>query len=227
MRRLCLAFIFTLASPFALASGVADLSSNEAGSGLKAALTKGAEFAVSNLGKPDGFLGNPKVKIPLPDSLKKAEKAMRTIGMGKYADELTTTMNHAAEQAVVEAKPILVDAISKMSWQDAKGILSGGEDAATQYFKRTTSGQLTQKFLPVVKKATSKVKLTEQYNKFAGKAAGVGLIGKKDADLDSYVTNKALDGLFLMIAEEEKNIRKNPVAAGSDLLKKVFGAIGH
>lgn len=226
MRRFFIALLFCFIAPLVHAASLADLSSNEAGSGLKEALTKGAEFAVSNLGKTDGFLGNPKVRIPLPDSLHKGEKALRALGMGKYADELTTTMNHAAEQAVVEAKPILVDAIKKMSWQDAKSILAGGDDAATQYFKRTTSDQLIQKFTPIVQKATGKVQLADKYNKFAGKAASTGLIDKKDANLDSYVTHKAMDGLFLMIAEQERNIRKNPVGAGSDLLKKVFGAIG-
>ena len=226
MKRICLAICLCLANSLTLAAGVADLSSSDAGSGLKEALTKGAEFAVNNLGRPDGFLGNPKVRIGLPDSLKKGEKALRALGMGKYADELTTTMNHAAELAVVEAKPILVAAVKKMTWQDAKGILTGGEDAATQYFKRSTSEQLTQKFAPIVKTATSKVQLADKYNKFAGKAATVGLIDKKDANLDSYVTHKALDGLFLMIAEQEKTIRKDPIGSGSALLSKVFGAIG-
>lgn len=225
MRRLFAAFILCLGQNLAAASGLGELSSSDAGSGLKEALTRGAEFAISNLGKQDGFLGNPKVKIPLPGSLQKAEKGLRAIGMGKQAEELVTTMNRAAEQAVVEAKPILVNAIKNMSWQDAKGILAGGDDAATQFFKRTTSAQIGEKFQPIVKQATAKVKLGKQYNKFAGKAAAMGLIDEKDADLDSYVTQKAMDGLFLMIAEEEKKLRANPLGAGSDLLKKVFGAL--
>ena len=146
-------------------------------------------------------------------------------GMGKQADELVDTMNHAAEKAVAEAKPILTESIKKMSVQDAKGILTGGEDSVTQYFKRTSTEQLTQKFTPIVQAATKKVQLADQYNKFAGKAASSGLIDKKDANLDSYVTQKAMDGLFLMIAEEEKKLRSNPLGAGSDLLKKVFGAL--
>lgn len=210
---------------FAHAAGLADISSGEAASGLKEALTTGADFAVSSLGRDNGFLGNAKVKIPLPESLKTAEKAMRTFGMGKYADELVTTMNHAAEKAVVEAKPILLDSIKKMTVQDAKGILTGGDDSVTQFFKRTTSEQLAQKFRPVVEESTKKVKLADKYNKFAGKAASAGLIDEKDADLDSYVTHKAMDGLFLMIAEKEKEIRRNPLGAGSSLLQKVFGAL--
>ena len=145
--------------------------------------------------------------------------------MGKQADQLVETMNHAAENAVAEAKPILTESIKKMSIKDAKEILTGGEDSVTQYFKRTSTDQLTAKFMPIVKKETNKLKLADQYNKFAGKAASAGLVDKKNADIDSYVTHKAMDGLFLMIAEEEKKLRSNPVGAGSDLLKKVFGAL--
>ncbi|MGE5387021.1 MAG: DUF4197 domain-containing protein [Betaproteobacteria bacterium] len=224
MSRFCFALLLALTCHFAHA-GVADISNHDANAGLKEALTRGADFAVANLGKPDGFLGNPKVKIPLPDTLRKGEKALRAIGMGKQADELTLTMNRAAEQAVVEAKPILTDAIKKMTLQDAKAVLTGSDDAATQYFKRTTSAELNARFLPVIKRSTSKLQLTEKYNKFAGQAAGMGLMKKQDADLDSYVTRKAMDGLFLMIAEQEKNIRKDPVGAGSDLLKRVFGGL--
>jgi hypothetical protein len=161
----------------------------------------------------------------LPGYLQKAESGLRMFGLGKQADELTNTMNHAAEQAVAEAKPILTDSIKKMSVQDAKGILTGGEDSVTQYFKRTSTDQLTQKFKPIVQASTKKLQLAEQYNSFAGKAASAGLVDKKDADIDAYVTQKAMDGLFLMIAEEEKKLRSNPVGAGSDLLKKVFGAL--
>ncbi|HZX32869.1 MAG TPA: DUF4197 domain-containing protein [Rhodocyclaceae bacterium] len=223
--RLLAALALATLFQFAQAAGLADISNGEASSGLKEALAKGADFAVSNLGKDNGFMGNAKVKIPLPESLHTAEKAMRAVGMGKQADELVATMNHAAEQAVAQAKPVLMDSIKKMTLQDAKNILTGGDDAVTQYFRRTSSEQLTQKFMPIVKASTKKVQLADKYNKFAGKAANFGLISKEDADLDTYVTHKAMDGLFLMIAEEEKNIRQNPVAAGSALLKKVFGAL--
>jgi hypothetical protein len=145
--------------------------------------------------------------------------------MKKQADKLIETMNRAAESAVVEAKPILVNAVKNMSFDDAKTILTGGDDAATQYFKRTTSAPIAEKFLPIVKQATAKVQLAEKYNQYAGKAAGFGLIDDKDADLDSYVTQKALDGLFLMIAEQEKAIRKDPIGTGSSLLQTVFGAL--
>ena len=207
------------------AAGIADLSNNDTASGLKEALSRGAEVAVSQLGRKDGFLGDKRVRIPLPESARTVEKAMRSLGMKKQADELIETMNRAAEIAVVEAKPILSSAVKSMSFDDARGILTGGDDAATQYFKRTTSNDIAAKFLPIVKQATAKVDLAGQYNQYAGKAAKLGLLDKKDADLDSYVTHKAMDGLFLMIAEQEKAIRKDPVGTGSSLLKKVFGSL--
>lgn len=228
MRRL-LAPIFALFLTFTAAgvsaAGLDAISTGDASAGVKEALAKGADYAVASLGKNGGFLGNSQVRIPLPGYLQKAESALRMFGLGKQADQLVETMNHAAENAVAEAKPILSESIRKMSVQDAKGILTGGEDSVTQYFKRTSTEQLTARFMPIVKAATSKLQLAEQYNAFAGKAASAGLVDAKDADLDSYVTQKAMDGLFLMIAEEEKKLRSNPVAAGSALLKKVFGAL--
>ena len=209
----------------AMAIGVDDLSAKDTASGLKEALTKGAEVAVGQLGKTNGFLGDARVKIPLPESAQSVEKMMRTFGMKKQADELIETMNRAAEMAVVEAKPILTNAVKSMSFDDARGILTGGDDAATQYFKRTTSEAIGAKFLPIVKKSTAKVALAEKYNQYAGKAAQFGLIKAEDAQLDSYVTQKALDGLYLMIAEEEKAIRKDPVSAAGSLARKVFGAL--
>ncbi|PKO82826.1 MAG: DUF4197 domain-containing protein [Betaproteobacteria bacterium HGW-Betaproteobacteria-11] len=198
------------------------LSSKEAGGGLKQALTQGAGKAVETLGRSDGFLGNPKVKIPLPESLHKAEGMMRTLGMGQQADELVTAMNRAAEAAVPRAKTLLVGAIKQMSVQDAKGILGGGGDAATQYFRRTTAQPLTEKFKPIVKAAIAKVGLAQKYDRFAGKAAKFGLLGEEDAALENYVTRKTLDGLYLMIAEEEKAIRQNPAQATGKLARKVF-----
>ena len=222
MIRFCLALALALICSLTQALDLSDISSTEAGSGLKAALTKGAEYAVANLGRQDGFLGNPKVRIGMPDSLKNGEKLLKTLGMGKYTDELTVAMNRAAEQATAEAKPILVDAVKKMTVQDAKAILTGGDDSVTQFFRRSTSDQLSQKFRPIVKRATGKVRLAEKYNQFANKAPA--LLGA-DADLDSYVTRKAMDGLFLMIAEQERSIRQNPMGTGSNVLQKVFGAL--
>ena len=201
------------------------ITKQDATAALKAALEKGSVAAAANLGKVDGFLGNPKVKIPLPDSAQRAEHAMRRLGMGKYADELIVTMNRAAEQAVPEAKTIFVDSVKKMSVQDAKGVLTGGDTAGTEYFRRTTRDQLHKRFLPIVEKATARVQLAQRYEQFADKAVAVGMLNKQDADLDEYVTQKALDGLYLMVAEEEKKIRKDPVGTGSAIIKKVFGAI--
>ncbi|MFZ4538750.1 DUF4197 domain-containing protein [Propionivibrio sp.] len=162
----------------ATAVGVDGLSSKDTASGLKEALTRGADVAVGQLGKPNGFMGDARVKIPLPESLRSAEKMMRTLGMKKQADELIETMNRAAEMAVVEARPILTNAVKNMSFDDARGILTGGDDAATQYFKRTTSEANGARFLPIVKQSTAKVDLAGKYNKYAGQASRLGLLGK-------------------------------------------------
>jgi len=216
-----------LSSSVVLATTIDDISKTERSKGLKEALTQGANAAVKRLGKTDGFLGNPKVKIPLPANLQKIEKLLRNFGMGKQADELVVTMNRAAESAVQEAKPLLVDAVKKMSVQDAKSILMGSDDAATQYFKRTTSASLTQKFLPVVKKATAKVELAGKYNHFAEQAQKYHLIDESQATFEKYITQKTLDGLYLMIAEEERAIRKDPLGQGSNILRKVFGSLAN
>ena len=225
MRQLTIAMILTLLTSSVFALGLADISNQDATAGLKEALTQAAGSAVAKLGVTDGFFGNATVKIPLPSSIKKIDKGMRMLGMGKQADELTLKMNRAAEAAVPEAKTLLIDAVKKMSVQDAAAILSGGDDAATQYFKKTTSAPLAEKFLPIVKKATSDVQLAQQYNQFAQAAANFGLVQKDQANLDQYVTQKALDGLYLMMADEEQAIRKNPLGASTSLIKKVFGAI--
>ena len=226
MRRSLIALTVLLISFSAYALSLADISNQDATGGLKDALIQGVGAAVGKLGVANGFLGNPKVKIPLPDSLKKAEKAMHMFGMGKQADELVTRMNRAAEAAVPEAKVLLIDSVKQMSVQDAKNILTGGDDAATQYFKKTTSAPLAEKFLPIVKKATENVQLAQQYNKFAETGARFGLVKKEQANLEQYVTQKTLDGLYLMMAEEEKAIRKDPLGASTSLIKKVFGALG-
>ena len=210
---------------FPAMAGLESISNQDAVSGLREALVKGTQYAVDSLGRQDGFFGNGKVKIPLPGSLQKVEKLLHQLGMGKQADELVLTMNRAAEAAVPEAKALLVDAVRKMSVQDAKGILTGGQDSATQFFKRSTSDQLRAKFLPIVKKATARVNLAQKYDEYAGKGAKLGLVKKEDANLDNYVTQKALDGLFVMVAEQEAKIRQNPAEAASGILKKVFGAL--
>ena len=210
----------------ALALGLGDLSNQDAVAGLKAALDKGAQVAVQRLGAENGFFGNDKIKIPLPESLQKIEAGMRAIGMGKQADELVLRMNRAAEAAVPEARALFVNAIKQMSVQDAKGILTGGKDSATQYFRQKTADPLTQKFLPIVQKAMAKVKLAEVYDKYAGRGAQFGMVKKEDVKLESYITRKALDGLYVSIAEEEARIRANPVQESSKIIRKVFGMLG-
>lgn len=208
-------------------SGLAQFSEQDQIESLRQALTQGAETSVSNLARKDGFLGNDKVRIPLPDSLQKADKAMRKFGMGKYSDELITSMNRAAEAAVPEAKTLFVGAIKKMTVDDAKGILTGSDDAATKYFRKNTETALAGKFKPIVSKAMQKVKLAETYDQFAGKGAKFGLVDKRDAKLDDYITRKTMDGLFLMMAEQEKAIREHPLQATGTLAKKIFAAIKH
>jgi hypothetical protein len=206
-------------------TGLAQFSTQDQIESLRQALTQGAKTSVSALAKKDGFLGNPKVRIPLPDSLQKADRVMRKIGLGKYSDELITSMNRAAEAAVPEAKTLLVGAIKKMTVSDAKGILTGSDDAATKYFRKNTETELAAKFKPIVDKAMKEVKLAEKYDQFAGKSAEFGLVDKRDAGLDDYITRKAMDGLFLIMAEQEKAIREHPLQATGDLAKKIFAAI--
>ena len=220
-----LATLLALTHQHALALSLGDLTNAEASQGLKAALEKGALAAVGLLGQPDGFLGNDKVRIPLPGFLEDAAKLLKTLGQGKRVEELVTTMNRAAETAIPLAKDMLVAAVKSMNVNDAKNILSGGDTAVTGFFIDKTRVPLAVKFLPVVTEATEKVGLAEKYNQLAGKAAGMGLMKKEDANIQQYVTGKSLDGLYFMIGEEEKKIRQDPVGAGSAILKKVFGAL--
>ena len=210
-------------SVFAVSLG--DLSQSEATGGLKDALTQSAQIAVKQLGTPGGFNNNQDVRIELPGKLGKAAKKMKQFGMGDQVDQLETSMNKAAEAAVPQAQALLVDAVKKMSVADAKGILSGGKDSATQYLNSTSREQIRAKFLPIVKQATDKVGLAQKYNAFAGQAATFGVVDAKNSNLESYVTEQALNGLFEMIAKQEESIRANPAAAATSLAKKVFGAL--
>ena len=206
-------------------NGVDQLKPKEINSGIKEALTRGSEAAVAQLGKPDGFMGNDALRIPLPPGLQKAEKIMRTMGMGKQTDELTLSMNRAAEAAVPEAKSLLVKSVKEMTLEDAKGILAGGNTAATDFFRRKTEAPLTTRFGPIVKKATDRVGLAQQYDKYAGTAAQFGAIDKNQATVEQYVTQQTLDRLYKVIGEQERSLRANPLQAGSALLQKVFGAV--
>jgi len=209
----------------AYALTLSDLSNADATKGLKTALEKSALAAIGILGAQDGFLGNDSVRIALPGALNDAANLMRRFGQGARVDELVTAMNRGAEAAMPMAKDLLVNAVQGMSVTDAKGILAGGDTAVTGFFASKTRPALAVKFLPVVSQATEKVGLAGKYNEVAGKAAELGLLKKEDANIQQYVTTKALDGLFFMISEEEKKIRQNPVGYGSAILTKVFGAI--
>lgn len=203
------------------------LSNDEVVAGLKEALAKGSESAISALGRTDGFFANSQVRIPLPPSLGKIESALRALKQDRYADEFILTMNRAAESAVPQASAIVGDAIRAMSFDDAKTILSGPDDAATQYFRKVGEGRLVQNMLPIVRQATAETGVTSTYKSLIDRAGPAArLLGDNTADIDQYVTGKTIDGLFLMIAAEEKRIRENPVARTSDILKKVFAGIG-
>jgi hypothetical protein len=209
----------------ASALDLGSLSNADASAGLKKALDQGINVAVGKLGVTDGFLKNPRVKIDLPPKFAKAESMLRMLGAGDQVDQLVTSMNRAAEAAVPESKTLLKQALKQMSVEDAKRILTGGEDAATQYFKQATYAPLKAKFSPIIRRETEKVKLSESYDAVAKKAVGLGILKPEDATLQSYVTDRTLDGLFLMMAEEERAIRKDPLGQASSLLKKVFGAV--
>jgi len=202
-----------------------DITNAQASQGLKVALEKGAVTAVKLLGQPNGFMGNDLVRIPLPGYLKNAADLLRNFGQGACLDELIAAMNHAAEEAVPMARDMLVGAVKNMNVQDAKNILSGGDTSVTQFFADKTRTPLGQKFLPVVTKTTARVNLAEKYNQVAGKAADMGLLERSQASIEQYVTGKALDGLYLMIGQEEKKIRQDPAGTGSAVLQKVFGAL--
>jgi len=212
-----------IASPLALTLPAWALGESEAASGIRAALERGAQAAVAQLGRKDGFLGDERVRIELPDSLKGAARLLKATGQGHKLDELLTAMNRAAEAAVPEARLLLVNAARNMSVEDALKIVKGGDDSVTQFFAAKTRAPLTERFLPIVTRATEKQALADKYNAVAGKAAGLGLVKQEDANIQHYVTRRALDGLFLMIGEEERQIRRDPVGTGSALLKKVFG----
>lgn len=201
------------------------ISDAEAGKGLKAALEAGAASAVKLLGVPDGFLGNPKVRIELPGYLRDAARLLRALGRRQDVEDLEVAMNRAAENAVPLAKKLLSDAVRAMTVGDAKRILTGGETSVTDFFADKTREPLTGQFLPVVQRATAKVGLARKYDRIAGQAAAFGLVKSEDASIDRYVTRKALDGLYFMIGEEERKIRRDPIGTGSALLGKVFGAL--
>jgi Protein of unknown function (DUF4197) len=225
-RNSVLQFIACITAVFGISPSVwAQLSQIDATSGLRAALDQGAAKAVTSLGATNGFLNNTSVRIPLPNTLKKIRSGAKLLGMEKQFDELEVSMNRAAEAAVPKAKPLLANAIKQMTVQDAVGILKGGDDSVTKYFKGKTESKLVAEFLPFATQATEKVGLAQQYNAITSKGATLGLIKGEQVTMDKYIAQKAVDGLFFMIAQEERALRQNPLGASSDLLKRVFGAL--
>jgi len=215
-RSACLGLLGASAEAFALGE-------TEAASGVRAALERGADSAVSLLGKPGGFLDNPQVKIPLPGALKNAASVLRMIGQQQRVDDLVDSMNRAAEQAVPAAKPLLINAVRAMSVEDAVRIVRGSDTSVTDFFESKTRAALGEKFLPIVTAETRKVSLAAKYNAVASKGSTLGLVKPEDANVEQYVTRKALDALYFMIGQEERKIRADPVGTGSAILKAVFG----
>ena len=204
-------------------SARAAVNESDAAAGIRVALERGALAAVALLGRTDGFLGNEQVRIPLPGYLKDAARLMKSLGQGHKVDELMTAMNRAAEAAVPQARALFVSTAKAISVEDALKVVRGGPTSVTDFFAGKTREPLGIKFLPIVTQATEKVKLAERYNAVAARAAGLGLVKGDDANVQKHVTTKALDGLFFMIAEEEKKIRADPLKTGSAILSKVFG----
>ncbi|HMP98853.1 MAG TPA: DUF4197 domain-containing protein [Cyclobacteriaceae bacterium] len=205
-------------------SGPKPLTAAEVAEGLKEALIQGTNKGADIVSQADGYLNNPRIKIPFPPDVKRVEDRLRQIGLGNEVDRFVTTLNRGAEEAAKEAKPIFVSAIRSMTIEDAFGILRGEENAATQYLQRTTSAQLKQRFLPVIQSALEKTNATRYYTDLVSTYNKIPLVERVNPDLDDYATDKAIEGLFYMIAIEEKNIRENPGARATDLLKRVFGS---
>lgn len=207
------------------ASAAAGLSQSEALEGLRTALRQGVSEAVRTLGREDGFLGNPSVRIPMPDKLSLVEKGLRRMGRDDLADSFVESMNRAAERAVPAAAEVFSDAISGMSVDDAVGIVNGGPTAGTDYLERTSADDLAARFRPIVSEAMDRVGVTRRYQDLLGGSGTVGRFLGDDSDLDltNYVTGEAMDGIFAMVAAEEQRIRENPAARGAAILQRVFG----
>lgn len=222
-KKICLAAL-CVAATSAFAASFSDLSNMDANSGLKAALEKGAVAAVAKLGAENGFLDNEEVKIRLPKALEKAQPLLQMTGHAHKLDELVVSMNRAAEMAVPMAKPLLINAVKSLTLTDAKNILTGGDTAVTDFFREKTSAKLSVQFLPIVKRVTDRSDLSAQYN---AAMSQVSMFSSKRqlVSVEDYVTQRAVDGLFKMIAEEEREIRRDPIGSGSKIISKVFGSL--
>jgi len=220
-----LALLLVALRPTGTVAEAPDLrSSEDAAAGLRAALEQGIDAAVARLGVSDGFQKNPRITIPLPPALQKVERGLRMLGRGADADALKLAINRAAESAVADARPLLKQALGSMTVEDANAILSGADDAGTQYFRRTTGTSLTEKFKPMVASAIAKLKVSALYTQYAGEAAALGLLKNEDAKLDDYLTDQALAGLYTVMADEERAIRNDPMGQANSLIRKAFGA---
>jgi hypothetical protein len=204
-------------------NAASDLSTDKITAGLREALRVSTSRAVAATGRPDGFLKNPSIKIQLPDKIRSARTGLRLVGMGPQLDELEVGMNRAAEQAAPKAKQIFLDALMKMTISDARNILKGSDTAATEYFRDKSSADLMTTFKPIVHTAMQNVGVVRQYNQIMQNSMAAPLMQNRNFDLDNYVVGKTLDGLFFMLGEEEKRIRKDPAAQTTDLLREVFG----
>lgn len=215
--------LFLNAAPVIAQQKTTPLSDDRIAAGLKEALQVGTQNAVKQTGKPDGYLGNPAIKILMPEKLRTLEKGLRAVGQGPKVDEFVVSMNRAAEKAAPMAKDIFLGALREMTFDDARKILAGGETSATEFFKTKTTEKLTAAFTPIVKKTTDEVGVTRQYKELTAQAQSIPFLKAQSLDVDQYVVGRALDGLFYMLAQEEKKIRKNPAARVTSLLKDVFG----
>jgi hypothetical protein len=223
-KRICQAAL-CLAASGAVAASLSELSNVDATGGLKAALEKGAVAAVAKLGAENGFLNNDEVRIRLPRVLEKAQPFLKMTGQGQRLDDLVVSMNHAAEQAVPMAKPLLLNAVKSLTVDDARSILAGGDTSVTDFFREKTAASLAVKFLPIVKTITDRSDLSAKYNGAMGQVAKFGGGARDQATVEDYVTQRAVDGLFKMIAEEERDIRRDPLGSGSKIIGKVFGSL--
>ncbi len=192
-------------------------------SALKEAITIGANNAVTSVSKVDGFFGNKAIKIPLPEKVEMLADGLRKIGYQKKVDDFVLSMNRAAEQAAPKARSFFINAVKEMTFDDAKGILNGGDTAASDYFKKKTGDKLYEVFRPIISSQMDSVGVTRYYKAMTSKLTSLPFMNLETLDIDRHVTNKALDGLFFMIGEEEKKIRSDPKARVTELLKEVFG----
>ena len=207
----------------AAAGASAPLDEKTIAAGLAEALEVATERTVTETSRPDGYFGNARIKIPLPDEFERAASGLRSIGMGRQVDELELTMNRAAERAASEATPVFLNAIRQMTFSDARAILSGDDRAATTYFHGRTHAELTSRFSPIVEQSMQQVGLVRQYNQVTALVKALPLVHAPVIDLEDYVTSRALDGLFTVLGDEEARIREDPAARSSELLRRVFG----